>query len=92
VNDVAEGASALNVGTSGERRGAGEPGGASVSRTDWARNGIRGGALPEVTAELFVEAGEALAPRARSGHGAMTVRRAEAQAAFLRWALGQPSA
>jgi hypothetical protein len=45
--------------------------------------------LPEVTAELFVVAGEALASRAGIGHGEMVLRRAEAQVAFVRWGLAK---
>ena len=92
VTDEVEGARALNDGTSGESRGAGDPGEASVSNAGRALSGIAAAAqleLPAVTAELFVVAGEAPARlAAMSLSGAEQVPRllqdAAAQAAVAR--------
>ena len=92
MNDGAEGASALSLGISGESRGAGEPGGASASRADWARNGIRERLLPEVTRDLFVEAGSGLSRRALAAGAPQAevehvLRRADLQSELVMQAL-----
>lgn len=86
VNDEAGGAGALGVGTSGESRGASDPGEEPVPSAARARNGIAARALPEMTAELFVEAAEALAGTAEPRLAEALLRGAEAQEALLRWA------
>jgi hypothetical protein len=67
VKDEAEGSKALRDGVFDDGLGSDDHGEAAVSSAGWARNGHSAGEqqeLPAVTAELFVEAGAALARRA----------------------------
>jgi len=89
VSGGAEGSSALSDSGSTVGRGVGDPGEASIPSAGWARNGIAADALPEVTAELFEEAAVALASHVEANRGAMALRRAEAQVAFLLWTLAK---
>lgn len=82
MNAEGERSNTLSDGASGDRMGAGDPNETAVSSADWVRNGFD---LPPMPVDLFAEAAAGLAKEAEPGVGEELRRRAEAQAAFVRW-------